>query len=382
MKQKTALEALKEFEKLYDEKSYYDFLKFRHQLICCLPEKDLFELLDTMLYNQKYVALLLKPNSLEKRFAQHQSRKASCVIAQLKKPDCKGKMLLRKQLKLRFLYTTPKSRKEIISFMLEQPTKKEREWAYAKLKSDWDSTFLGKCYSLFEKYKDEKCADLLLKHAPHSFIYAHRDEISEKVGPYMVIRTIGRKYPDAVDLDALDANAKLRAIANLRLTDRRHEVENMLYSNIIAEIEYAWSAGKIKSPNQFERPWVNYGFRQGKYRTIVSDDVFEQSFNEKPDWELPWGKSELGQLPYYFRIPDEPDEKLLNFPNYLSLMSINGTGLGLWAMGKLGMSNEILRFAKLNKELEIQLTYTHDEIPFQIDDWLYKVLSRLTAEGF
>lgn len=383
MKSKDDVKAFREFDTIFDKGQFEDYYKLRFQMLFSLPDKEFMEELDLGLFKSDFIAQVIKRRGLEKKFAQFHNQLATSEIAELQKPDCNQKHRLKTSLKRRFQYVTPKYKREILDCMLGQPTKTEREWACQKLRKNWDPYFTEKCMELFERHHEFNCALLVLERLPHPYIYENRKKLSEILGILKVIYVLGNEYPDILEFDKLTAGEKLRAIVNLNLVDRCNEVEKMLYDNLTAEIEYILSAGKIKSRHQITIDTHNT-ITWGKANTGEETDYFESLFDRDMDFYMLdnyWNSVPLGHLAYYFNFPT-PDESFDGCSKTLTLLSINGTYLCLWAMGKLGMTQEILRFAKIDKKLQVKIySCFHEEIPTLIDDWLFKILNTLSAEG-
>lgn len=298
-------------------------------------------------------------------------------IEELLSPHCKRKTILRDNLKSRYKYAFSKDQERVLRCMLFQPSVKERQWAYSKLSaswSKWGASFEEDVISVFEKYKDDVCANLIVKHLPASYVYNNKEVLAAKVGWQRVIVAIGKDYPNTIDLSKLNTDETIRTIVNLRLSEHRKLIEDILYTNILREIEYVISAGKVADSNR-----VNASeSKKILSPNYVSEEEIDILYNEKH-----WGYTGKGYLMYYFKI--QPPDSHFNYVKTISLRDIGGVNLVLWAMGRLGMAEEIVKFSKYDMATEETLKYSKrdcQDLPVKIESWLFKAYNYIRVNVY
>ena len=241
--------------------------------------------------------------------------------------------------------------------------------------SKWGRLFEENVIAIFEKYKDEACAKLIVKCLPTSCVYNIREELAAKVGWKRVIVAIGKDYPDVIDLSKMNTNEVVRTIANLGLAEYRNMIEDILYANILRELENIASAGKVADSNRvnaIEGKFHNHQLLSIEERAIIYD-------------EKDWGNTGKAHLTYYFGIrPPEYDFDICNVRT-ISLRDIGGVSLVLWAMGRLGMAEEIIQFSKYDMATEGTLRYRISDcqnVPIMIESWLFKTYNYIRANVY
>jgi hypothetical protein len=261
--------------------------------------------------------------------------------------------------------------------MLYQPSIKERQWAYSKMNAAWDKwceLFTDDITTIFGRYKDSECATLIVRHLPASYVYENREILASKVGWQRVFAVIGKDYPETIDFSKLNSNEVVRTIVKLGLTEHRGLVENLLYSNILREIEYVISAGKCADS---ERLTASEGKFHNHHLVPIEERNIIYSENE-------WGNTGKAYLTYYFGI-QQPSSHF-SYGRTVSLRDIGGVSLILWAMGRLGMAEEIVQFSKYDIDWEEHLAYSIRDchtVPSKIENWLFKAYNyiRTTRNG-
>ena len=173
----------------------------------------------------------------------------------------------------------------------------------------------------------------------------------------------GKDYPDVIDLSKLNTDEAVRTIVNLKLSEHRKLIEDILYTSILREIEYIVSAGKIADNGRLaasEGKFYNHHLVPKEERDIIYS-------------EPEWGDTGKAYLTYYFGI--QPPNSYYCHVRTISLREIGGVSLALWAMGRLGMAEEIVQFSKYDMDTEEILEYNKrdcQDLPVKIENWLFK----------
>lgn len=371
-------EILKHINELENNPSYDGRYKLKYALSSTLPDTAFMKFIEDEGFPEIYDKSIIR-RGLNNRFSCRQRIAIEKEIKELSSPQCKRKVALKDNLKKRFKYAFPKDQEKVLRFMLLQPSIKERQWAYSKLNGAWDKwggLFEKDVITIFEKYKDKDCATLIVKCLPASYVYDNREELAEKVGWQRVIVSIGKDYPDVIDLSKLNTEEFIRTIVNLKLLEHRRLIEEVLYTNILREIEYIISAGKVADSNR-----VNASESKKFYNPdYVSKEDLTFLYEEKT-----WGYIGKGYLPYYFEIQPPRNDSHVYYVKTLSMRDIGGVGLVLWAMGRLGMSEEIVQFSKYDMATEETLEYRINDcqnVPIKIESWLFKTYNHIRANVY
>lgn len=371
-------EIVKHITELKNYTSYDGRYKLKYALASTLPDKAFMKFVEDEGFPEIYDKSITR-RGLNNRLSCRQRNAIKKEIEELSSPQCKRKTFLRDNLKSRYKYAFPKDQEKVLRCMLLQPSVKERQWAYSKLSASWSrwgGLFEEDVISIFEKYQDVACATLIVKCLPASYVYHNREELAEKVGWQRVIVSIGKDYPDVIDLSKLNTDESIRTIVNLKLLEHRRLIEEVLYTNILREIEYIISAGKVADSNR-----VNASESKKFYNPdYVSKEDLAFLYEEKT-----WGYIGKGYLPYYFEIQPPRNDSHVYYVKTLSMRDIGGVGLVLWAMGRLGMSEEIVQFSKYDMATEETLEYRINDcqnVPIQIESWLFKTYNHIRANVY
>lgn len=84
-----------------------------------------------------------------------------------------------KELCERFIFSMYDEQKKILHAMLESGCKTYRYWAYRKLFAHWDEEFAECICHLWERYKEEYCAWVVIEYGPIEYLKAHTDELAQ-----------------------------------------------------------------------------------------------------------------------------------------------------------------------------------------------------------
>lgn len=369
-------EILKHITELENHPSYDGRYKIKYALSSTLPDTAFMKFIEDEGFPEIYDKSLTR-RGLNNRFSCRQRNAIEKEIKELSSPQCKRKVALKDNLKKRFKYAFPKDQEKVLRCMLYQPSIKERQWAYSKMNAAWDKwceLFTDDITTIFGRYKDSECATLIVRHLPASYVYENREILASKVGWQRVFAVIGKDYPETIDFSKLNSNEVVRTIVKLGLTEHRGLVENLLYSNILREIEYVISAGKCADS---ERLTASEGKFHNHHLVPIEERNIIYSENE-------WGNTGKAYLTYYFGI-QQPSSHF-SYGRTVSLRDIGGVSLILWAMGRLGMAEEIVQFSKYDIDLEEHLAYSIRDchtVPSKIENWLFKAYNyiRTTRNG-
>ena len=351
--------------------------KVVYTLAVTLPDNELLDLVEDYYFNRGVAMVvgrerngsprysmflgLVRRRGLEHRLAQRQNKPIEATMKELSSEGCKRKGLLREQLKTRYRLASENGKRKIVLFMLHQPTKKERQWAYSKISRHWEECYSEGVVQAFES-GDNDAATAILAHFPTEYIYRHRDRLASIKGLDWVYKRIGAEHPEEVRLDRLTPTEKLRTILSLRMEERYSDIEKMMYRSIASEVSYILTWGEVNdSVVRFNAEDKEY-FRIDDFRGL--DGTYYWNY---------WLDVKGFYLPRYFGIEDKP-----RIGHDRSLLSFDGVGLALWAMGQLGMAEAIVRFAELNKVLAARFFVTKDDaypelVPSEIRDWLMRI---------
>ena len=358
-------EIVKHIMELENYPSYDGRYKIKYALSSTLPDTEFMKFIEDEGFPEIYDKSLTR-RGLNNRFSCRQRIAIKKEIEELLSPQCKRKTVLRDNLKNRYKYAFPKDQEKVLRCMLFQPSVKERQWAYSKLSASW--SIWGKLFEkdvidIFEKYKDEAYFNLIVKCLPASYVYDNREELAAKVGWRRVMVATGKDYPTVIDLSKLNTDEAVRTIVNLKLSEHRKLIEELLYTNILREIEYIISAGKIVDNGRLAAS-------EGKFNNhhLVPKEERDIIYSE-PEW----GNTGKAYLTYYFGI--QPPNSYYCHVRTISLRDIGGVSLALWAMGRLGMPEEIVQFSKYDMATEETFEYNKrdcQDLPVKIENWLFK----------
>lgn len=368
-------EILKHITELENHPSYDGRYKIKYALSSTLPDTAFMKFIEEEGFPEIYDNSITR-RGLKNRLYCRQRIAIKKELEELLSPQCKRKTVLRDNLKSRYKYAFLKDQQKVLRCMLFQPSVKERQWAYSKLSaswSKWGGLFEEDVIAIFDKYKDEACANLIVKCLPTSYVYNNREELAAKVGWRRVMVAIGKDYPDVIDLSKLNTDEAVRTIVNLKLSEHRKLIEEILYTNILREIEYVISAGKIVDN-------CRLAASEGKFNNhhLVPKEERDIIYSEKE-----WGNTGKAHLTYYFEI--QPPNSYYCHVRTISLRDIGGVNLALWAMGRLGMSEEIVQFSKYDMATEETFEYNKrdcQDLPVKIENWLFNAYNYILTSKY
>ena len=368
-------EIVKHITELENNSSYDGRYKIKYALSSTLPDTSFMKFIEDEGFPEIYDNSITR-RGLRNRFSCRQKIAIEKEIKELSSPQCKRKVALRDNLKKRFKYAFPKDQEKVLRCMLYQPSIKERQWAYSKLNLAWDKwseSFVNDIITIFERFKDSECATFIVRHMPVSFVYENREILVSKVGWQRVIAAIGKEHPETIDFSRLNSNEIVRTIVKLGLTEQRGRIEDLLYSNILREIEYIISAGKCADSDRLTAT-------EGKFPNHQLVSIEERNIIY---CEREWGYTGKAHLAYYFGI--KPPDSAFHYGRTVSLRDIGGVSLVIWAMGRLGMAEELVRFSKYDIATEEHLEYSIRDcqtVPAKIESWLFKTYNYIRSAKY
>lgn len=354
-----------------------------HALAQTLSDRDLLELVEDVYFGKEMNIVigwtsdgsprfsmligLVERRGLKQRLAQRQKKAILTALSELSKGECNNKTFLLNELKSRYHIASEADKRRIVLFMLQQPTKKERQWVYSRIKSQWDDSYREAVIHAFEVQKDNAAYPVIMKHFPTEYIYQHKERLAAIKGYLGLYRTIGREHPEEVNLEKLTPTEQVNVIRTLKMTEHADIVEKLLYRSIASEVMYILSWGEVDAQSirfdyNNERPHGIDDFHRYFYLFSGGDDLSIEGF----------------YLPRYFGIRED---KISAAYHTLSLFSFNGVGKALNAMGVLGMTDAIVRFEGLCRDLQFEFVTYPDEdkrrIPSAILCWLQKIYDKI-----
>ena len=188
----------------------------------------------------------------------------------------------RRELHWRFSCLDWSQQKKIIMAHLDS-CPSDRDWIYPQLLRLWDESFEPKVKELWETYKEPRCAWLVIRHFPESYVMEHLDELmhgrnyyficlrfgkkddfvidKEKLKPFDYLTVMNMSYREMTDEDALDC------LYRIVLHELRHPSFNLSHTylnceehpslNLIRDISqslfYLRQMEKFDCVEQFER---------------------------------------------------------------------------------------------------------------------------------
>lgn len=380
-------EIKKQILSLWLDKDFADGKSVANSLARTLPDKDLLDLVEDYCFARGQRMMWIDPKDgdlkfiyfvdvamkrgLAQRLAQRQKKPIERLIEELSSTNCKRKLALREQLRNRYCLASESDKRKILLFMLNQPTKTERIWAYSRVKKMWDEVYRESVARVFEKYGDFDVVPLIMRHFPTDYIFRHREKLAELSDWAWVYKRIGKDYPQEVNLERLSPSSKLRVIESLKLTDCSAEVEDMLYRSIAAEVAALLTWGEVsRDDEQFDLEKSKTPYRY--YELCFYVDHYSGDH---------WVKQPGYYFPMYFNFKGVEDFYGFVYTERLSLLDFTGVRMTLWVMGQIGMTEAIMRFSEIDKELSEVFEYdTESTVPRMVFDWLLRVYDNVNVK--
>ena len=180
-------------------------------------------------------------------------------------------------------------------------------------------------------------------------------------------------------------SGELEAEVVLMVCDKPTARVNALADELGVE-RMTFSAKDYASKAEYEAEIVERCKALGGHRITNLDTRFilhqfdSQESRDSFYLEKEWGNTRRGHLTYYFGI--RPLNDNCSYGKTLSLRDIAGVSLALWAMGRLGMAEEIIRFSKYDMVTEEHFVYSIRDcptVPVKIEAWLFKVYNYILS---
>lgn len=143
-----------------------------------------------------------------------------------KKSGCVS--ISRNEIQRRFFGLDWTHQKKIILAFLESG-KTDREWTYSVLLNFWDVSFEEKVKELWEKYHEEKCAWIVIRHLPKEYIKEHMSELSHGRNYYFICRRMTDDSDFVIDKSKLSARDYLMVIFHAQRHLDDAEATDILY---------------------------------------------------------------------------------------------------------------------------------------------------------
>ena len=345
-------------------------------LINTLSDEELLN--ETIQHEFKKIYLtVVRHRKLERRLAIRLHNRMKKYIVELESQECKRKVYLRKTLINMFEFVSKNDKKTILFLMLTQ-TKNERIWACRAIKRNWDPSFEKSIVETFVKFSEEEAAKVIMYHCQPSRIYQLRESLSMCVNPSWIIRRLWEDFPDMRRLKQLPKAEFVRTVLALNLDEYKEELESILYRQIAAEVAYMLTRGL---DNRLEDRLFD-GAENNESNRIRLEQYFDIYNTQKLDSS--WGYSSVIApsqfILYYFR-----HARSRNFiaKDFWSLFSFRGVDLLIWAMGRMGLTDAILRFQVLNRKLTAKCPSEVERIVAEyLIDWLQIVYKHVNVDVF
>ena len=136
----------------------------------------------------------------------------------------------RKEIQRRFNGLDWKDQKTILNAFLESG-KVDREWAYSMLLDWWNPIFEPKVRELWETYKEDKCAWVIMRHFPKDYIKNHIEQFDKgKRDYYFICRRLAEDADFTIDKSKLSPEDYLMALFHGHRHIDDEEAEDVLFS--------------------------------------------------------------------------------------------------------------------------------------------------------
>lgn len=146
----------------------------------------------------------------------------------------------RDEIKRRFFGLDWKDQKKIMAAFLEAG-QADRLWAYSRLLDLWDDSFEQKVQELWDTYHEEKCAWVIIRHFPTSFIKENIGQFNEGRDYYFICRRLSQDSDFVIDKEKLNDTDYLMALSHADRHIDDEEAKDILYS-IVKGFCFHWCA--------------------------------------------------------------------------------------------------------------------------------------------
>ena len=146
----------------------------------------------------------------------------------------------RNEIQRRFFGLDWKDQKKIMAAFLDSGAS-DRNWAYSRLLGLWDESFGQKVQELWETYYEEKCAWVIIRHFPKSYLKEHIDLFNDGRDYYFICRRLAADADFVIDKERLSNTDYLMALSHGDRHIGDEEATDILYS-IVKGICFHWCA--------------------------------------------------------------------------------------------------------------------------------------------
>ena len=120
----------------------------------------------------------------------------------------------RRELQRRFEWLDWSQQKKIMMAHLQACTS-DRQWAYNRILSFWDESFIPVIDELWQTYHEERCSWIIVNHFPEDYLKNHVEELSQGRNYFFICRRLGNDEHFTIDTSRLRPLDHLALMANL-----------------------------------------------------------------------------------------------------------------------------------------------------------------------
>ena len=137
----------------------------------------------------------------------------------------------REEIQRRFPGLDWKDQKKILNAFLDAG-KSDRHWAYSRLLDLWDASFEPKLNGLWEEYREERCAWVIIRHFSLKYIREHMEEMDYGRNYYFICRRMAADSNFVIERNRLDDLDYLITLYHASRTIEETEAKDILYGII------------------------------------------------------------------------------------------------------------------------------------------------------
>lgn len=142
----------------------------------------------------------------------------------------------RNEIQKRFDFLDWKDQKRIIMAFL-QSGKTDRQWAYRKIYSLWDDSYLQPVKELWEKYHEEVCAWSVIQHFPLDYVKANAEKLEEVNHYYHLCMRLAEEPDYHIDKTKLYDRQYLLVMLNAHREVSEEEAESIFFRSLYRHIQ-------------------------------------------------------------------------------------------------------------------------------------------------
>ena len=274
---------------------------------------------------------------------QQKNETISSLLKQLADKKSGKVMSSRKKLQDRFEKQDFQTQRKILKAFLSS-SKKDRLWAYAWLRKNWDNMLYEKVKSLWELYHERECGQVVLKYFPVEYVYNNREELdTDDNYTWLCIRLIN--YPQfQIDKE------RLCLIGKNKLRPNPFRERN--FYRCIGEVEYLYILAKSKSK-----------IKKGEATRILYKQIVANLYDDKISCKLKELFYDVLQNNYY---------KIYSENYYPTTKWFDNVSIIFWCMGRLGLAEELIAYEEWDNMVQHRLVDSADYkelLKYHIDDF-------------